>query len=123
MAIFSVHQSQSRSAFGEVGKMTFPAEKPERRLEHFVNHDSGGLEMLFGNDTRHNVSIPAKDYHGNPTTIRYLISWLYKNLIQDPRRELFILKNTVYIRRVRLKSTCPSLSILILIVRAGVLAS
>lgn len=79
--------------------------------------------MLFGNDTRHNVSIPAKDDHGNPTTIRYLISWLRENLMQDPRKELFVLENAVYVRRVRLESTCPSFSMLILIVRAGALAS
>ncbi|KAK4241459.1 ubiquitin-related modifier 1 [Achaetomium macrosporum] len=52
---------------------------------------SGGLEMLFDNQRRHSVSLPAVDNEGRPATIGFLIDYLCKNLMKDPRVDLFVL--------------------------------
>ncbi|KAK4184309.1 ubiquitin-related modifier 1 [Podospora australis] len=52
---------------------------------------SGGLEMLFSNKRRHQVSLPSLTPEGQPATIAYLIDYLCKNLISDPRTDLFVL--------------------------------
>ncbi|KAK3327702.1 hypothetical protein B0T19DRAFT_484760 [Cercophora scortea] len=52
---------------------------------------SGGLEMLFSDQKRHSLSIPAIDNHGQPSTIAFLIDYLCKNTMKDPRAELFVL--------------------------------
>ncbi|KAF4120516.1 ubiquitin related modifier 1 [Geosmithia morbida] len=36
----------------------------------------GGLEMLFSDQRRHDLHIPAKDGSGSPTTVGYLIDHL-----------------------------------------------
>ncbi|KAK3326292.1 ubiquitin-related modifier 1, partial [Apodospora peruviana] len=51
----------------------------------------GGLEMLFSNQRRHKISIPATDEKGKPATIAFLIDHLCKTLMTDPRVELFVL--------------------------------
>ncbi|KAL2142084.1 hypothetical protein VTI28DRAFT_1597 [Corynascus sepedonium] len=56
---------------------------------------SGGLEMLFDNQRRHSISLPAVDANGKPATIAFLIDYLCKNLMQDPRAELFVLDNHI----------------------------
>lgn len=57
---------------------------------------SGGLEMLFDNQRRHAVSLPAVDPNGKPATIGFLIDYLCKNLMKDPRAELFVLDKHMY---------------------------
>lgn len=57
---------------------------------------SGGLEMLFDNETKHKISIPAKDNDGMPVNIGFLIQYLCDNLMKDPRKGLFVLENAVY---------------------------
>ncbi|KAM0456236.1 hypothetical protein ACHAPV_007178 [Trichoderma viride] len=52
---------------------------------------SGGLEMLFSDERRHALTLPAKDKDGNPSTIAYLIHHLCEHLMKDTRRELFVL--------------------------------
>ena len=54
---------------------------------------SGGLEMLFDNQRRHSVSLPAVDASGKPATIAFLIDHLCRNLMKDPRADLFVLDN------------------------------
>ncbi|KAH8881511.1 ubiquitin-related modifier 1 [Thozetella sp. PMI_491] len=56
---------------------------------------SGGLEMLFADKKRHSLSIPAKDKDGRSTNIAYLIDYLCKNTMRDPRQELFVLDNHI----------------------------
>ena len=58
---------------------------------------SGGLELLFANQRKHKISVPAKDLKGDPATVAYLIQWLCENLIKDPRKEMFLLDDTVYV--------------------------
>ncbi|KAH9999141.1 ubiquitin related modifier 1 [Xylariaceae sp. FL0662B] len=52
---------------------------------------SGGLEMLFSNQRRHSLSIPAGDKEGKPVTASYLIDYLCNHAMDDSRKELFVL--------------------------------
>ncbi len=49
--------------------------------------------MLFSDQKKHSVSIPATDKEGRPATIAFLIDHLCKNTMKDPRQELFVLDN------------------------------
>ncbi|KAI1076304.1 ubiquitin related modifier 1 [Whalleya microplaca] len=53
---------------------------------------SGGLEMLFSDQRRHSLSIPAADKEGKPVTIAYLIKYLCDHTMNDSRKELFVLE-------------------------------
>ncbi|KAI0120187.1 Urm1-domain-containing protein [Nemania sp. FL0031] len=52
---------------------------------------TGGLEMLFSDQRRHGLSMPAIDKSGKPVTIAYLIEHLCENVMNDTRKELFVL--------------------------------
>lgn len=52
---------------------------------------SGGLEMLFSDQRRHKLAIPAHDKDGKPVTIAYLIDFLCQYVMKDNRTDLFIL--------------------------------
>ncbi|KAH7189040.1 ubiquitin-related modifier 1 [Fusarium flagelliforme] len=54
---------------------------------------SGGLEMLFSNKRQHALSIPAADQDGKPVDIAYLIDHLCRNVMDDSRKDLFVLEN------------------------------
>lgn len=74
---------------------------------------TGGLEILFNNVSRHRLTLPAtvtaptatktkaatqatpSSSSTTPTTVGYLIKWLLDNLLQDPRKELFVVDGTV----------------------------
>ncbi|KAK3944141.1 ubiquitin-related modifier 1 [Diplogelasinospora grovesii] len=56
---------------------------------------SGGLEMLFSNQRRHSLEIPATDKDGKPCNIASLIGYLCENTMKDPRRELFVLDDHI----------------------------
>jgi ubiquitin related modifier 1 len=51
--------------------------------------------MLFDNQRSHSVSLPAVDTGGQPANIAFLIQHLCKNLMKDPRVELFVLDNHI----------------------------
>ncbi|ETS80683.1 hypothetical protein PFICI_08212 [Pestalotiopsis fici W106-1] len=52
---------------------------------------TGGLEMLFGDERRHSLSIPAVDKDGKPATVAFLIDHLCRETMKDSRKELFVL--------------------------------
>ncbi|KAI1853710.1 hypothetical protein JX265_003957 [Neoarthrinium moseri] len=54
---------------------------------------SGGLEMLFSDQRRHSLSIPAVDKDGRPATVAFLIDYLCRNTMKDSRQELFVLED------------------------------
>ncbi|CAK1361698.1 Ubiquitin-related modifier 1 [Cercospora beticola] len=56
---------------------------------------TGGLELLFSDQRQHKISLPAKDPQGHPATVAFLIKWLCENLMQDPRKDMFVLDDTV----------------------------
>lgn len=74
----------------------------ERTLNITVEF-TGGLEILFNNVAKHRVALPAnlpppsssQSKSASPTTIGYLIKHLLENLLQDPRKELFVVDGAV----------------------------
>ncbi|KAK7701942.1 Ubiquitin-related modifier 1 [Botryosphaeria dothidea] len=56
---------------------------------------TGGLEMLFSNQRKHDIALPAKDDNGEPANIAFLVRYLCKNTMKDHRKELFVLDDTV----------------------------
>jgi hypothetical protein len=56
---------------------------------------SGGLEILFGNQKKHSITLPAKDESGAPSNIAFLVRHLCNKVMKDPRKELFVLDDTV----------------------------
>ncbi|KAI0379872.1 ubiquitin related modifier 1 [Hypomontagnella monticulosa] len=54
---------------------------------------SGGLEMLFSDQRRHMLSIPALNKDGKPATIADLIGYLCEHTMRDTRKELFVLED------------------------------
>ncbi len=53
--------------------------------------------MLFDNQRRYSVSLPAESSIGKPATIAFLIDYLCKNLMKDPRSDLFVLDSHMYV--------------------------
>lgn len=56
----------------------------------------GGLELLFLNQRVHKLEIPSKTASGTTPNIAWLIDYLCKNKLKDPRKDLFVLDDTVY---------------------------
>ncbi|KAF2773085.1 ubiquitin related modifier 1 [Teratosphaeria nubilosa] len=56
---------------------------------------TGGLEILFSNTRNHKISLPATSPEGQPANISFLIKWLCDNLMKDPRRDMFVLDDSV----------------------------
>jgi ubiquitin related modifier 1 len=52
---------------------------------------SGGLEMLFDNEMKHEIKIPSKSLDGSTVTVAFLIKYLCEHLMRDSRKELFVL--------------------------------
>ncbi|KAI0201108.1 Urm1-domain-containing protein [Astrocystis sublimbata] len=56
---------------------------------------TGGLEMLFSDQRRHTISVPAIDKNNQPVTIAYLVQYLCEHTMKDTRKELFVLDHHV----------------------------
>ncbi|EKG20821.1 Beta-grasp fold ferredoxin-type [Macrophomina phaseolina MS6] len=56
---------------------------------------TGGLEMLFSNQRKHDIALPAKDDNGEPANVAFLVRYLCSNTMKDHRKELFVLDDTV----------------------------
>lgn len=54
--------------------------------------------MLFSNKKKHEIQMPATNSEADsPSTIADLINFLCDNLMDDPRKDLFVLEDTVYV--------------------------
>lgn len=51
--------------------------------------------MLFSDQRKHKISVPATDAQGQPANVAFLVQWLCKNLMKDPRKEMFVLDDAV----------------------------
>jgi ubiquitin related modifier 1 len=51
--------------------------------------------MLFSNQRVHKISIPAKTADGTAPNIQWLINYLCTSIMKDPRKDLFVLDDTV----------------------------
>ena len=49
--------------------------------------------MLFSDQRRHPLSIPATTKEGRPANIAFLVDYLCKEVMEDVRKELFVLDN------------------------------
>ncbi|KAJ5825493.1 ubiquitin related modifier 1 [Penicillium riverlandense] len=56
---------------------------------------TGGLELLFSNKRKHNVTLPASLDDGTRPNIAYLLRYLVDNVMQDQRKEMFIMEDNV----------------------------
>jgi ubiquitin related modifier 1 len=56
---------------------------------------SGGLEMLFSNESKHKIQIPGRDKDKVPVNIGYLVRYLCDNTMKDKRKELFVLDGSM----------------------------
>jgi ubiquitin related modifier 1 len=65
-----------------------------RRISKLTPH-SGGLELLFANQKKYSLSVPAKDESGAQANVAFLVRYLCDNLMKDPRKEMFVLDDSV----------------------------
>ncbi|PSN65762.1 ubiquitin related modifier 1 [Corynespora cassiicola Philippines] len=56
---------------------------------------SGGLEMLFENQRKLSLNISARDEAGQPSNVAYLVRHLCDDVMKDPRKDMFVLDDTV----------------------------
>lgn len=61
---------------------------------------SGGLEILFANERKHKINLPAQLEDGSPSNIAYLLQYLVNNLMKDQRKDMFIMEDNVYVELV-----------------------
>lgn len=55
----------------------------------------GGLEMLFSDQRRHLLSVPATDGNGQPVTVGWLVNYLCEEVMKDRRKDMFVLDGHV----------------------------
>ncbi len=53
--------------------------------------------MLFSNQRKHQISLPATDEAGRTATLGFLVRYLCQHLMQDQRKELFVIDDAVYV--------------------------
>jgi ubiquitin related modifier 1 len=51
--------------------------------------------MLFSNQRKHQISLPSQDDSGSPSNVGFLVQYLCKNIMKDPRKDLFVLDGSV----------------------------
>ncbi|KAI9641374.1 Ubiquitin- modifier 1 [Ciborinia camelliae] len=56
---------------------------------------TGGLEMLFSDQRNHKLSIPQTDTKGDPVTVGWLVNYLCDEIMQDTRKDMFVLDDHV----------------------------
>ncbi|KAF2844930.1 ubiquitin related modifier 1 [Plenodomus tracheiphilus IPT5] len=56
---------------------------------------SGGLEMLFANQKKYTLALPAQDEAAQPANVAFLVRHLCERVMKDPRKDLFVLDGTV----------------------------
>jgi ubiquitin related modifier 1 len=47
--------------------------------------------MLFADKRCHSLTVPSHDKDGRPSTIGFLIQYLCENVMEDARKDLFVL--------------------------------
>lgn len=67
--------------------------------------------MLFSDERRHSLSIPAVNKDGKPANIAFLIDYLCENTMKDTRKELFVLDGHLYVLESHHIPGSPSFSI------------
>lgn len=60
-----------------------------------MTSNSGGLEMLFSNKRKYQLSVPSKDDEGRAANLAFLVRFLCKHLMKYHRQELFVVEGAV----------------------------
>lgn len=58
---------------------------------------SGGLELLFSNQKIHKIEVPESNASGSPFTVGDLIHYLAGEVVQQDKKDFFVLDGTVYV--------------------------
>jgi ubiquitin related modifier 1 len=61
--------------------------------------------MLFSNERKHTLTLPARLSDGSHPNISFLLQYLVDNVMRDERKELFILEDNVYATRTTCNKT------------------
>lgn len=61
------------------------------------NRTSGGLELLFNNERKHEILLPALKEDGSASDISSLLIYLVENTMNDDRKDMFIMEDSVYV--------------------------
>ncbi len=51
--------------------------------------------MLFSDERKHQISVPAKDGKDNAVTVGWLVEYLCDEVMKDTRKEMFVLDHHV----------------------------
>ena len=60
-----------------------------------LKYDSGGLELLFSNQRKYYLSLPGRDEYDEPANMAFLVRYLCREIMRDPRKEMFVMDGTV----------------------------
>lgn len=63
--------------------------------------------MLFADQRHHSLRLPVKDKGGQPANIAFLIHHLCQNVMNDTRKELFVLDDHLYVNLQFCVSSIP----------------
>ena len=53
--------------------------------------------MLFHNQSKHKIQVPARGTNGAPINIEHLVLHICNHLMRDQRKELFVLDGSMYV--------------------------
>ncbi|KAI0998152.1 hypothetical protein K3495_g10040 [Podosphaera aphanis] len=67
----------------------------EKETISLVVEFTGGLEILFNDQRKHSLTLPARTTQGGKITLGWLIQYLRQNLLTDSREEMFVLDDRV----------------------------
>lgn len=59
------------------------------------NLPSGGLELLFSNQRKHEVSLPTKCENNDQANIAFLVRFLCENIMSSLRKDMLLSRGTV----------------------------
>ncbi|MCJ1458380.1 Ubiquitin- modifier 1 [Mycoblastus sanguinarius] len=66
-----------------------------RDVVHIIVEFTGGLELLFSNQRKHQVPLPSRDENNQPSNLAFLTRYLCETLMKDHRKEMFLIDGTV----------------------------
>ena len=59
---------------------------------------SGGLELLFSNQRKHNLSLPVVDEQSRAATMDFLVRYLCQYVMKDSKKDMFVVDGAVYVK-------------------------
>ncbi|CAF9906344.1 Ubiquitin- modifier 1 [Imshaugia aleurites] len=56
---------------------------------------TGGLELLFSNQRKHQIALPSTDENGRSANLAFLVRYLCQSLMTGRRKDMFVTDGTV----------------------------